>query len=39
MKGMVSGEMTNDKEINETFIKYVKNHPGHDRRDAIDPIK
>jgi len=32
-------EMTNDKEITETLIKYVKDRPGHDRRYAIDSVK
>jgi len=39
MKGIVLAEKINDKEINETLIKYVKDRPGHDRRYAIDATK
>ena len=30
---------TNDPEINDSLIEYVRDRPGHDRRYAIDPAK
>ncbi len=33
------GKETNDPEINDSLIEYVRDRPGHDRRYAIDPAK
>lgn len=33
------GKETNDPDINENLIEYVRDRPGHDRRYAIDPAK
>jgi dTDP-glucose 4,6-dehydratase len=32
-------EVANDKEINKTLMKYIKDRLGHDRRYAIDATK